>query len=300
MVISAVNSHNVLTNPIKEVKMSKEIMTDSSIKISKAAACPAKVLESTILNQCSCSQHIPMGRIGPMVCKLPVVLSNIEVQIDMESETKLEGSSTSIETIDNNIFLTQCKHIPCTEKLFISGYLRKSLQYAVLKADASAGSTIKHAAVDIPFKCTTLIQFSRKAIYGKQSRRKLEILGENKLGKDSAEETWTYYNTPQEPVYCELQSAKLTETHSINHDCTSEDSKEPQICLWKLTMALRLLVLQKQLVYIGEPEGDVTLLENYNPDLDYQDSKFKTEKYSEIEVGFDPKNGMIGRIADKY
>ena len=83
---------------------------------------------------------IPDGINGPLVVKVPVVLAQRNIQIDVEAEIKLKEPFFEIKRIKKNVVLTQCKllpisgrivdGVPITGKLFISGFVRKNIEYA--------------------------------------------------------------------------------------------------------------------------------------------------------------------------
>jgi len=259
--------------------------------------CESQVLESSTLNECNNKHYIPMGRTGPLIAKIPVVLSDLEVQIDVESEIKLQEAALDIKTVDKHVYLTQCKLVPYTNKLFIAGYVQKNIQFSTINCanKTSVSGNIQHTTVNIPFKCATKIQFSQRPIYGEEYKKRLNSLDKNMLGKDQQEESWIHYNKLYEPIYCELEYARILETDIINgsYHHSTDSHHEKGICevVEKMVIFIRLKVLQNQQICIPEPDGDVTIVEKSKEDTQY----IKDRKYTNIEVGFDPQNGMIGR-----
>lgn len=65
-----------------------------------------------------------------------------------------------------------------------------------------------------------------------------------------------------------------------------------------MVIYIRLKVLQNQQVCIPEPNGDVLIVERRDKDKD--DRYIDDDKYIDIEVGFDPERGMIGREVSIY
>lgn len=263
--------------------------------------CDSKVLDSTTLAECDNKYNIPMGRTGPLVAKIPVVLSEVEVQIDVESEIRLEQSALDIKNIDKHIFLTQCKLIPYTNKLFISGYVQKNIQFSTIECTnkTSISGNIQHTTVNVPFKCVTKIEFSNEPIYGKEYKKRLNVLDKNMLGKDNKEDSWIHYSKLYEPVYCELEYAKILETDILNKQCVDHNdiSKEKTFneLVEKMVIFIRLKVLQNQQVFIPEPNGDVTMLDNCDTKRSSDSMEDKDDRYNYIEVGFQPEKGMMGK-----
>ncbi|QGU94921.1 hypothetical protein GOM49_07245 [Clostridium bovifaecis] len=271
-----------------------------------AARCESQVLDSTTLNECNNKHYISMGRTGPLIAKIPVVLSDVEVQIDVESEIKLQEAALDIKTIDKHVYLTQCKLIPYTNKLFIAGYIQKNIQFSTIDCsnETSVSGNIQHTTVNIPLKCVTKIKFSQDPIYGKEYKKRVNTLDKDMLGKDQQEDSWIHYSRLYEPIYCELEYAKILETDFLNDSCpipgTPPREKVIREIVEKMVVFIRLKVLQNQQVYIPEPDGDVVIVEKCVSDLKEDSNDSKGRKYTNIEVGFDPEKGMIGREISTY
>jgi hypothetical protein len=289
-------------NPIN----SRDAISNSSGITQSAERCESKVVDSSTLNECSNQNYIPMGRTGPLVAKIPVVLSDVEVQIDLESQIKLAERILDIKTVDKHVCLTQCKLIPYTNKLFISGYIQKNIQFSTINCsnETSSSGNIQHTTVNVPFKCVTKIKFSKEPFYGKQYKKRLNALDKSMFSKDQEEDSWIHYSKLYEPIYCELEHARILETDFLNPACDyPNDSSHDKITgeiVEKMVVYIRLKVLQKQQVCIPEPNGDVVIVEKYDSDSNCNSYKDEDKKYTEIEVGFDPEKGIIGREVSIY
>lgn len=270
-------------------------MLESKEVVKPSQKCSSKVLDSAALSQCENKCYTPMGRTGPLVAKIPVVLSDVEVQIDVEAEIRLEDAAIDVKTVDKHIYLTQCKLIPNTSKLFIAGYVQKNIQYSSIGSVDEAGisGNVLHTTVNVPFKCASEIKLSKRPIYGRDYKDRQSTLDENMLGKDNKEDSWFHYCKLSEPVYCELEYAKIMETDIYNQKYTIpntiKDEKPFKELIEKMVIYIRLKVLQKQAVFIPEPSGDVMMLDR-NED----------KKCYEVEVGYDPEKGMVGGEASNY
>lgn len=259
--------------------------------------CDSRVKDSTTLNECENQCNIPTGRTGPLIAKIPVVLSDVEVQIDLESEIRLEERALDIKNIDKHIMITQCKLIPYTNKLFIAGHVQKNIQFSTIDCtnQTSISGNIQHTTVNIPFKCVTKIHFSNCPIYGKEYKKRLNSLDNNMLNKDQKEDSWIHYNKLYEPVYCELEHARILETDILDRNTpllnTLPNEKSFHEITEKMVVYLRLKVLQNQNVCIPEPSCEVTVVKDWPGEC----GSSKDVKCVEIEVGFDPERGMIGK-----
>jgi len=106
----------------------------------KEYTCKAGVIKSETLTECPNEFLTPKGFNGPFVGKIPVVLAEPVIQVDVESVIQLEEPALEIKRVKKNLFITQCKLIDTgfdyeckgkrTGKLFLSGYVRKNIEYA--------------------------------------------------------------------------------------------------------------------------------------------------------------------------
>ncbi len=105
---------------------------------------------------------------GDPVAKVPVLLQEVSVQVPMQAEIIFPGDPVTgqqeqvleIKTIKKRTFVTQCRllNLPgaANGQLFISGFVRKNIQYAANPVADAAGeilSEIKSLTVEVPFDC---------------------------------------------------------------------------------------------------------------------------------------------------
>ena len=141
--------------------------------------------------------------------KISRVLSEFVVQIDSESKIRLNEPAYEIKRIEKQIFLTQCRYIPPTKKVFIEGYIRKNIEYAARscsKYNAIAG-TIKDTTVHVPFKVYTKVEFkdAKPYIVPNPPSMVARYFDEKRMGKDIREADRSNVEIFNEPVYCELE-----------------------------------------------------------------------------------------------
>ncbi|MCM8711967.1 hypothetical protein M2651_13255 [Clostridium sp. SYSU_GA19001] len=283
--------------------MSQEnIMNDYNEIAQKRGSSESEAVDSVTLNECKNKCNSQVGCTGPLVAKIPVVLADVEIQVDVESKIKLKEPVLDLKTIDKHIHLTECKLIPHTDKLFISGYVQKNIQFSAIDCTntTSISGNIQHTTVKLPFKCVTKIKFAKHPIYGRDYKKKINVLDKDMLGKDQKEESWIHFSKLCEPVFCELEYVKILETDILSEKCslpnTLPNEKPLQELTEKMVIYIRLKVLQNQHIFIPEPSGDVTLLDN-----DYsRDAYYKEKKQPDIQVEYDPDKGMVGKEASSY
>ncbi len=97
-----------------------------------------------------------------VVGKVPIVLAEISVQINVEARIDFPEPAAEIKSIDNRLKVTKCQLIQNTKTLFIEGVIGKNIYYIKKSAVNMDGycESAKHCSVDIPFKCVTPVVFN--------------------------------------------------------------------------------------------------------------------------------------------
>ncbi|QOY38738.2 CsxC family protein [Anaerobacillus isosaccharinicus] len=112
--------------------------------------------------------------VGKSTVKVPVVLAETVVQLDLNPTIKFPEPVLEIKNIKKNLKITQCRLLLPTNKLFIAGFVRKNIQYATPKYGTKDAvvSSIRSLTIDVPFKAVTDVEYLRKPqfSYGPQSQ----------------------------------------------------------------------------------------------------------------------------------
>jgi hypothetical protein len=140
--------------------------------------------------------------------KIPKVLAEFVVQIDNESKIKLNDVAFEIKRVEKQVFLTECRFIPMTDKVFIEGYIRKNIEYAAktCSRNHSIGGTIKDTTVHVPFKVATKVDFKHKPhILPNPPAMVARYFDERRMGKNIREADRSDIEIFNEPVFCELE-----------------------------------------------------------------------------------------------
>lgn len=221
----------------------------------------------------------PKGIPGPLVYKIPVVLAETDVQIDLEADIKLKDDFYEVKRVKRDIFLTRCRLMPTagrrnkcgniiSGKLFLEGYIKKNIEYSTVKCikkDAISGR-IKHTTVKIPFKCVTEVVYQTPPIIKYRGEtKKIEYFNDTVIHNNECEkslnsksiceqdfEEVVYYT---EKPYCELEQARIFEADinrkPIRIDGVTTFNKITE----KLVLFLRIKVLQVQQVRMQNREN---------------------------------------------
>ena len=231
------------------------IVISSEVHASKCEKeCDAAVLKSDTLTGAE-NYPWPGGDF-----KIPKVLSEFVVQIDSESKIRLNEFAYEIKRIEKQVFLTQCRYIPATDKVFIEGYIRKNVEYAARdcsKCNTIAG-TIKDTTVHVPFKVYTKVDFygNKPIIIPNPPAKVARYFDKKRMGKDIREADRSNVEIFNEPVFCELEWAAVYDA-DINHrgkpigDLPNEE--EFKEFTDKSVVYLCIKLLQKQQVCLPFP-----------------------------------------------
>lgn len=175
--------------------------------------CKGKIIETETLSEC---QNVPVLKTG--VAKVPVVLAEFTVQIDIESKIKLAEQALEIKRIIKNVFLTQCKLIDRTNKVFLKGFVRKNIEYATVDCVSKTAicGDIKHLTVHVPFQCMTEVEDLRHVDSNfNPTTETISFFDDKNIGTDLKEKDLISEEFFNEKVYCELISVRIFEADIV-------------------------------------------------------------------------------------
>lgn len=239
--------------------------------------CEARVITTRVMNECP-SEAIDLG--NKLIARIPVVLAETLIQIDVESVIQLEEQALEIKRVQKNVHVNQCKLLLGTNKLFISGFVRKNIEYATAGCVTGRGISgdIRHTTVNVPFECVTAINFcasdkndkNNGKTTGKNKNDKncfrpqfafsipgadseIELLNNCLLGMNSRERDFVDFESFTEKPFCELIFAFITEADiecsNIPVLCNPNESTF-QTLREKMVLNLLIKVMQNQQVKI--------------------------------------------------
>ncbi|MDD4170265.1 MAG: hypothetical protein PHD36_08470 [Desulfotomaculaceae bacterium] len=160
------------------------------------------------------------------IAKLPVVLAELTVQINVDSTITLPEPAFEIKNIKKKLKLTQCMLAQNTNKLFLKGFVRKNIDYSTCTGSNLEGfcGDIRHCTVDVPWSCITPVVFNvaAPAPVNFNTTGEFQYLRTGRLGPEFPEKdllasgdfsefnqvSTEYFN---ELPFCELISATITE-----------------------------------------------------------------------------------------
>ena len=222
----------------------------------------------------------PVGINGPLVAKIPVVLAQREIQIDVEAEFRLKEPFYEIKRIKKNVFLTQCRLLPrsgiiedgtlISGKLFISGFVRKNIEYATADCvdKKIVSGRIAHTTVDTPFTAVTEVLYVVPPVVGLRGiQREVDLLScsecndckETVMGKSRCDLSFEDSVVFTEKPYCELEGVRIIEEDLERDPVCYHNNPEIQLfnkIVEKMVIYINVKVLQLQQVNI--PMGPAT------------------------------------------
>lgn len=235
-------------------------------------------IESTDLNSCQNTPIRPEGRRDGVVAKIPVVLAQLRVRVNLTSRITLPEPAIEVKDIKKKLKITQCLLLPAPDGaagrdvLFIEGFIRKNIEYATRTCSNAEGvcGDIRHCTVDAPFKCSTPIGNFCKFPQGplNNTRNEFEYLREETLPRESFAEKdrlmsgdFSEFNQRSEEFFnelpfCELIRSQITEFDEfINRRRPSGvtlpfEEREFREIEEKMALAITLKILQKQQVVV--------------------------------------------------
>lgn len=237
--------------------------------------CQTTVIDPKTLCRCDNTPVTPAAISGPLVAKIPVVLAEVEVQIDTEATINFQIPFSEIKRITKDTYLTQCKIIPgtgvvengvpVTGKLFLRGFVRKNIQYvsADCVSEGVVGGTLRDISADVPFECVTEITYITPPVFSFSNPETLLDFTCTKntcecedqtLGRIPCEQVFNQTILFNEKPFCELISARIYE-YDINRNPaainnTFPDRVEYDALTEKMVVYLTLKVLQLQQVNV--------------------------------------------------
>lgn len=210
--------------------------------------------------QCQTSKTIEPNLIDePLVSNVSVVLSRIDIQIFVEALTKFSERVINVKSLDKKVFLNQCQLVTGTNKLFLKGFIQENIEYSNIKCvkQNKIEGMVKKSTLNIPFQCTTKVNFSIHPKVSKfSSTLNFELLDPHCNGIDNNIKSYEHFQFLNEKVFCNINGTEVFET------CSQEGVKVLEKDLVKtytfkrvrkkIIVTLNLSLLQNQKVFISK------------------------------------------------
>lgn len=210
----------------KDSKPIKAGIVDNSYTINRLTNLSA----TEKLNENIIKYKVPIGRSGPIIGVFPIIISDF--QIDINCEIKYKPPIQSIKTLKNNVKITSLKFFNDSHKLFIEGYLSKTVDII------SENTKNQNTNINIPFKTLTDVKY---CTYPKFDLEENDI--PNKKGYEVKK---IFTNSDYLKISWKVESINLFE----------KMISEKDEIIYKIIISLNIILTQNQKVFIPEPLGD--------------------------------------------
>ncbi|GAB7387590.1 hypothetical protein BSNK01_14270 [Bacillaceae bacterium] len=231
--------------------------------------------------ECHSRPAEPRVLVTSAVVKVPVVLAELTVQVNMDATITFPEPVLEIKDIKKRVKLTQCRLFVLpgingdddfSGKLFLKGFVRQNIQYATpTTVDEKAVTSELHSlTIDVPFQCVTVItEFDTPPQpFLPSGRQDFEFsstplpLGfpvtERRLSADFTQFEHESYENFNELPFCELISSRISEFDEISPRtaCVPDPSFPFEEGTFtqieeKMVLDMTLKLLQHQQVRIG-------------------------------------------------
>lgn len=97
------------------------------------------------------------------VAKIPLVLAEMTVQINVDSKIDFPEPIFEIKRIKKRVKVTQCILLQNTNVLFIKGFVRKNIEYCARPTCSNATGfcgDVRQCTIDVPWSITTPVEFN--------------------------------------------------------------------------------------------------------------------------------------------
>ncbi len=167
----------------------------------------------------------PLGRNGPFIASIPIVISQTKLHINVETKVSLERPAIAIRNCKRDVYISHCKLLDLGNKrygkIYINGYIRENIEYATEECikNQEVHGNLRYITVKIPFDCTARIDyFTPPTIEVSNRFIPVDLVGVHRDSHDA------YCVNTSEKLFCDLGKVDILEAniteeriaHSIN------------------------------------------------------------------------------------
>lgn len=204
-------------------------------------------VEAKTINEIQSESILPSGRYGPLVARIPVIISQSKVHISINTEISLDDSAVDIRNFKRSVHLNQCSLLDMGDKrhgkVYLSGYIDESIEYTAFQSiDDKSSTKLCFKTVKIPFDFAAKIEYCTRP----------SLLISNKFISVSLSSSLNQSST-KECLLCQLDEADIYEADIIKKSMFSKDSNTFDTITEYLVLYITFTILQWQQVSI--PRG---------------------------------------------
>ena len=186
------------------------------------------------LDICESYSETPTGIKDGVIAKIPIVLAQLNMPVNIKFTINLPEPVLEIKDIKKSLRATEIRLLQPDNVLFVEGFVRNSIKYSIDSSDC-----LRYYSIDIPFECTTIVEFFREPKNPIPRSNSSYKDAKNKLNQISEE----FFN---EPPFCKLLSSKI-----VGLDETIERQSFFTEIKLNMNIKLQFEILQNQNVSIS-------------------------------------------------
>lgn len=212
----------------------------------------SNMCNSKMIAECNSNMIKPFVNNGLFPVRLPVIISEPSVRINIENTVSFSKPVAYIKSIRRTVLITQCNLIPNIGKLFLSGIVKKSIEYSEAMIDNTdlVDGQIRNIVIKVPFDCVTKIKYIVNPLLCEKNYKNKSTLANVQNCEQIFYES---YNEPSK-ISCELIRASFEEINikDIESTCNNFNRKTFfKTIKQKMTMVLIIRLTQNQNVYVA-------------------------------------------------
>lgn len=199
--------------------------------------CPETLSEAkTIIESESTSIRL-YSRIGPLVARVPVVISKTKVHINIMSSFNFSHAYDNIRSFKHEVCISQCSLVDLGDrhhgKIYLSGFIREHIEYAAISCvhGSTYSGDMLFQAFKVPFECSAKIDYCTLPII-KESNQFIAV-GLSPVVKSPQEACLSSFVKDSnifdqrlgygpERIFCELEDINILETEITPDSAYSE------------------------------------------------------------------------------
>lgn len=200
-------------------------------------------IESKTIAEVQSKSIMPLGRYGPLVARIPVIISQSKVHVSVNSEICFDHKVIDIRNCTRSVFLTRCSLINMGDKrhgkVHLSGFINENIEYTTAKSvESNFQSELYFKTIKIPFEFAAKIDYCTHPIFLTPNR--FIPVSLSSFPNQSSKESFL----------CQLDEADICEADIIRKNVSSKDLPTFDTLKECLILSITFTILQWQQVSI--------------------------------------------------
>lgn len=201
-------------------------------------------IESKTIAEVQSESIMPSGRYGPLVARIPVIISQSKVHVNVNSEICLDHKVIDIRNCTRSVFLTRCSLINMGDKrhgkVHLSGFINENIEYTTSQSvEGNFQSELYFKTIKIPFEFAAKIDYCTRPIFPTPNRFISVSLS-----------SFPNQSASKENFLCQLDESDICEADIIRKNVSTKDLSTFDTLKECLVLSITFTILQWQQVSI--------------------------------------------------